>query len=196
MPLPSLLLLLLVFLPDCLADNSTSSHSVDCPNCIFPFLDHYGPIKRLHTTCTTIDGDSKPWCATEVDGDNKLTKRGYCTASCPGVQPPHVTDVHPGNTAGNCCKSPLIVVIIYDVFHSACGLANTRTVDTYILGGKDAGFGEFPWQVRQILYCLFILILFTRWEFFIVDVASPAWLPCLVGELSCPTAMLSRQLTA
>ena len=125
MPPQSLLLLLLVSLPDCLADNSTSADSDDCTNCIFPFLHHFpepdGPIHRLHTTCTTIDGDSKPWCATEVDSDNKWTKREYCTASCPGVLPPRMTDVHPGNTVGNCCKALFLVVLICNFFSQRVG---------------------------------------------------------------------------
>ena len=97
---------LLVFLPNCLAVNTTSSERNVCPDCVFPFL--FGDF--LHTTCTTIDGDSQPWCATEVDSNGELTNLSawsYCAASCPGFLPPGVADLHPGNTVGLCCKFPV-----------------------------------------------------------------------------------------
>ena len=33
-----------------------------CGNCVFPFIF----AGRIHTTCTTMDGDSTPWCSTKV----------------------------------------------------------------------------------------------------------------------------------
>ena len=137
MPPPRHLLLLMVSMPACLVsvfipspvregstplvdlfgdlvDNSTSARRNDCPDCIFPFRDN-STAGRWHTTCTTIDGDSEAWCATEMDR-NKMKKKGYCTASCPGVLPPTMPHIHPGNTVGQCCKSPVPVVLLYNVF--------------------------------------------------------------------------------
>ena len=45
------------------ATTGNSSGSVTCGNCVFPFT--FGG--RVHTTCTTIDGDPRPWCSTQVD---------------------------------------------------------------------------------------------------------------------------------
>ena len=108
MPRSRHLLLLLVFLHDCLADNTTSAKTNDCTDCIFPFF-YSG---RLHTTCTTIDGDPRPWCATEVDINGEWTDWSYCAATCPGFLLPDMTNVHPGNTVGFCCKSPVPVVLL------------------------------------------------------------------------------------
>ena len=51
--------------------------------CVFPFKF----MGVLHFGCTTIDGDSKPWCSTQTDAnDNHVSgvgAWGYCDASCP-----------------------------------------------------------------------------------------------------------------
>ena len=75
-----------------------------CANCIFPFI----YLGRLHLTCTTLDGDPKPWCSTKVDsngihvsGENQWE---HCeSSSCPGMSPPGVS-VTTANSPGSCCK--------------------------------------------------------------------------------------------
>ena len=74
----------------------TSSSSPTCPTtsgsdpnseCSFPFI-FWGV---TWTGCTTVDGDPRPWCATETDafghpitdGDGTFSAWGYCHASCP-----------------------------------------------------------------------------------------------------------------
>ena len=53
-----------------------------CGNCVFPFI-YNG---TLITSCTTIDGDTQPWCATSVVGQGYMTEWEYCTdPSCPGL---------------------------------------------------------------------------------------------------------------
>lgn len=81
---------------------TSSSGSGTCGNCVFPFTFS----GRKHTTCTTIDGDSAPWCATEVDANGGFIggKYEYCTdPSCPGISPPAI-NVAPENAVGSCCK--------------------------------------------------------------------------------------------
>ena len=70
-----------------------------CGNCVFPFM--FGG--RIHDRCTTIDGDSNPWCSKTSDWEGQWE---YCTdASCPGVAPPaeQMTASY-GNEVGSCCK--------------------------------------------------------------------------------------------
>merc|ERR1719381_10327 len=51
--------------------------------CAFPFnfmgVSHFG--------CTTIDGDTTPWCSTQTDANNDHVSGvgawGYCEVSCP-----------------------------------------------------------------------------------------------------------------
>ena len=75
----------------------TNTSTGACGNCVFPFTVN----GRISDRCTTIDGDSQPWCFTSNGGIE------YCTdPSCPGLQgnSPPIT-VHPENEAGKCCKS-------------------------------------------------------------------------------------------
>ena len=75
----------------------TNTSTGACGNCVFPFTVN----GRISDRCTTIDGDSQPWCFTSNGGIE------YCTdSSCPGLQgnSPPIT-VHPENEAGKCCKS-------------------------------------------------------------------------------------------
>merc|ERR1719400_2059713 len=59
--------------------SSTGSGSA----CVFPFnymgVSHFG--------CTTIDGDTTPWCSTQTDANDDHVSGvgawGYCDASCP-----------------------------------------------------------------------------------------------------------------
>jgi len=97
--------------------------------CIFPFT-YYG---RIHETCTTIDGDSTPFCATGVNADGVLVDEyGYCNADCPGVAPPTLY-IHPDNVAGQC----------------KCGVPNVMGVSR-IVGGESVNIGEYPWQVALL----------------------------------------------
>merc|ERR1719369_2380725 len=79
--------------------------SQDCGNCVFPFIFS----GREINTCTTIDGDSQPWCSTKTD-DSGYHVQGnweYCSsASCPGISSPEMY-VHPSNSPGSCyCGVP------------------------------------------------------------------------------------------
>ena len=66
---------------------STTSGSDPNSECSFPFI-FWGV---TWTGCTTVDGDPRPWCATETDafghpitdGDGTFSAWGYCHASCP-----------------------------------------------------------------------------------------------------------------
>ena len=50
-------------------EQSSFSHVLSgCGNCVFPFI--FGG--RIHTTCTTMDGDSTPWCSTKVSSSPEL----------------------------------------------------------------------------------------------------------------------------
>ena len=68
--------------------SGSSCMTIDGPangsSCVFPF--NY--MDTTINTCTTIDGDERPWCSTQVDenGDHvaNVGAWGYCDASCPG----------------------------------------------------------------------------------------------------------------
>ena len=50
--------------------------------CEFPF--NYMDVS--HTGCTTIDGDTRPWCITQTTANGDMAASGawgYCGASCP-----------------------------------------------------------------------------------------------------------------
>ena len=84
-------------------ESGSGSGSSSCGNCVFPFTF----AGRVHTTCTTIDGDAQPWCSTNVDSSGVHVSGGghweYCSSDCPGVNPPEMC-VHPTNNVGSCCK--------------------------------------------------------------------------------------------
>jgi hypothetical protein len=65
--------------------------------CVFPFKFN----NRIITSCTTIDGDTTPWCATAVNRDEKMTAWGYCHRECPGVKDVEMF-IHPDNAVGSC----------------------------------------------------------------------------------------------
>ena len=84
---------------------TTSSSSGSCGNCVFPFIFN----GRIFDSCTTIDGDATPWCATSVDASGNYGGTWeYCESSCPGVTSPSMT-IHPANAIGSCCKHTLII---------------------------------------------------------------------------------------
>ena len=60
-------------------------------SCIFPFIFKGQAIN----SCTTIDGDSQAWCATEVTLNSTMTSWAYCSTECPGMGYP---DCRQGNT--------------------------------------------------------------------------------------------------
>merc|ERR1712037_630634 len=68
--------------------------------CAFPF--NYMGV--LHSGCTTIDGDTTPWCSTQTDANNDHVSGvgawGYCDASCP-VQETGVTGSGSGPITGS-----------------------------------------------------------------------------------------------
>ena len=91
--------------PTTSSNTSLTTSSPSCGNCVFPFTF----AGRLHTTCTQIDGDGKPWCSTLVDESGVHVGGGghweYCEdPACPGVNPPAMC-AHPSNAAGSCGRS-------------------------------------------------------------------------------------------
>ena len=79
---------------------SQTNTTVSCGNCVFPFI--YGG--RIHDRCTTIDGDSKPWCSTDATFSGGWE---YCEdSSCPGLSASTTEQmsVNPINEVGSCCK--------------------------------------------------------------------------------------------
>merc|ERR1712055_260180 len=109
--------------------------------CAFPF--NYMGV--LHFGCTTIDGDTTPWCSTQTDAnDNHVSgvgAWGYCDASCPIQETVATTkDAHePVVTAapGTC----------------QCGVkgGSANTIgNSRIVGGQDTEPHEYPWQVGLV----------------------------------------------
>jgi len=119
------------------SEASTSCSTPKGP-CIFPFKAGAGKghfeLIREYMTCTTADGDARPWCATQVDGNNLMTDWAYCNRECPGVTVTKTMYVHPDNAVNNC----------------KCGVPNTRRASTRIVGGDEVKIGEYPWQVALL----------------------------------------------
>merc|ERR1712226_1675606 len=74
---------------------TTGSGNSSCGNCVFPFTF----MEVEHTGCTTIDGDTNPWCSTLVDENGVHVSGGghweYCGSECPTVTPPTTTTPPP-----------------------------------------------------------------------------------------------------
>ena len=77
------------------SDLASCSHG--SRQCVFPFIFN----NRIITSCTTIDGDTTPWCATGVDREQVMTQWGYCSQECPGVKDIQMF-IHPDNAVGSC----------------------------------------------------------------------------------------------
>jgi len=122
----------------CLTNSGPASGSP----CVFPFnymgVSHFG--------CTTIDGDTTPWCSTQTDANDDHVSGvgawGYCDASCP-VQETVATTGAPVTTAA---PGPVITAA-----PGTCqcgvkgGAANGR-----IVGGQETEEHEYPWQVGLV----------------------------------------------
>lgn len=86
--------------PSTVSTTTGSSTNVSCGSCVFPFIFN----GRIFDTCTTIDGDSQPWCSKTSDWEGQWE---YCTSSsCPGTSETTVQQIseNPLNSAGSCCK--------------------------------------------------------------------------------------------
>merc|ERR1711963_1112151 len=115
----------------CLTNDGPAAGSA----CAFPF----NFMGTTHFGCTTIDGDTRPWCSTQTDeNDDHVTgvgAWGYCDASCPVQETVATTPAAPVTTAapGPC----------------QCGVkggaANGR-----IVGGQETEQHEYPWQVGLV----------------------------------------------
>ena len=94
----------------------------NCGNCVFPFITN----RRESDRCTTVDGNSAPWCATSVDSSGNMLSWEYCTdPSCPGLSAtnsPPMT-VHPENAAGKCCKYITTNLFLLLKLHISQGVA-------------------------------------------------------------------------
>merc|ERR1712130_862848 len=111
--------------------------------CAFPFnfmgVTHFG--------CTTIDGDTRPWCSTQTDANNDHVSGvgawGYCDASCPIQETAATTTPAPATTAAS---GPVTTAA-----PGTCqcgvkgGAANGR-----IVGGQETEEHEYPWQVGLV----------------------------------------------
>merc|ERR1719278_1074562 len=111
--------------------------------CVFPFnymgVSHFG--------CTTIDGDTTPWCSTQTDANDDHVSGvgawGYCDASCPVQETVATTTPAPATTAA---PGPVVTAA-----PGTCqcgvkgGAANGR-----IVGGQETGEHEYPWQVGLV----------------------------------------------
>ena len=113
------------------ATSDTTASTGNCGSCIFPFIYN----NRLHTSCTTIDGDSQPWCSTQVDASGNHVAGGgnweYCTDnSCPGssVSTTQQMRVNPLNEPGKCCKCFYLLTSYL--------LKNFRQVDSFKIVGS------------------------------------------------------------
>ena len=111
-----------------LADKNSGT----CGNCVFPFI-HEG---RQRDRCTTVDGNSSPWCATSVDSSGNMLAFEYCSdPSCPGMaaaNSPPMT-VHPENAAGKCCKFIATKVFLLFNLH-ICQIVEFQTERTATRG--------------------------------------------------------------
>merc|ERR1719239_393933 len=111
--------------------------------CAFPFnymgVSHFG--------CTTIDGDTTPWCSTQTDANDDHVSGvgawGYCDASCPVQETVATTTAAPATTAA---PGPVVTAA-----PGTCqcgvkgGAANGR-----IVGGQETEEHEYPWQVGLV----------------------------------------------
>ena len=79
--------------------SKTASCTSGTKRCVFPFVFN----SRIITSCTTIDGDATPWCATKVTEEKSVKEWAYCEDDCPGVEPVEMF-VHPENAVGRCGK--------------------------------------------------------------------------------------------
>merc|ERR1719458_717091 len=79
--------------------STTSGATTVGSACVFPFnfmgVSHFG--------CTTIDGDTTPWCSTQTDANDDHVSGvgawGYCDASCPVQETVAITTPAPATTA-------------------------------------------------------------------------------------------------
>ena len=109
--------------PGCTTESGT--------RCVFPFKFHGHNI----TSCTTVDGDARPWCSTRTDasGHHVGGHWGYCSATCSGEVPTTTTTT---TTAA-------------PVAPSACQCGVKGGSDR-IVGGQTTEAHEYPWQVGLV----------------------------------------------
>jgi len=75
--------------------------------CVFPF--NFGGVS--HSKCTTIDGDTKPWCSTKTDANGDHVSGvgawGYCEDNCSGSDSGStVCSATSGPASGSTCIFP------------------------------------------------------------------------------------------
>merc|ERR1719458_433646 len=112
--------------------STTSGAATVGSACAFPFnymgVSHFG--------CTTIDGDTTPWCSTQTDANDDhvggIGAWGYCDASCPVQET--VATTTPATAAPGTCQCGV-----------KGGAANGR-----IVGGQETEQHEYPWQVGLV----------------------------------------------
>jgi len=85
----------------CLTNDGPAAGSA----CVFPF--NYMGIS--HTGCTTIDGDTTPWCSTQTDANNDhvpgVGAWGYCEESCPLQETGSGSGSTTGSGSGTTCMA-------------------------------------------------------------------------------------------
>jgi len=101
----------------------------------------------LHFGCTTIDGDTTPWCSTQTDPNDDhvpgVGAWGYCDASCPVQETAATTTPAPATTAA---PGPVVTAAPGTC---QCGVKG-GAVNGRIVGGQETEQHEYPWQVGLV----------------------------------------------
>merc|ERR1719394_27265 len=111
--------------------------------CVFPFnfmgVSHFG--------CTTIDGDTTPWCSTQTDAEDNhvsgVNAWGYCDSSCPVQETVSTTTAAPLTTTAT---GPVVTA---SPGTCQCGVKG-GAVNGRIVGGQETEEHEYPWQVGLV----------------------------------------------
>ena len=137
--------------------DGTDSESCAEGACIFPFIYN----RRLVTSCTSIDDDPTPWCATGVDSSGQMTSWGHCQGECPLPQQ-NIININPHNDVGSCCKNSIVLMLLLHMLSLVCGVPNCETTDntTKIVGGTPACTGQYPWQVNIEDFNIYFKVIF------------------------------------
>merc|ERR1719319_47758 len=131
--------------------SGSSCMTIDGPangsSCVFPF--NY--MDTTINTCTTIDGDERPWCSTQVDenGDHvaNVGAWGYCDASCPGAGSGSTVE---GTTVeGTTVEGTTTTTTEGTGSSCQCGVKGGQTSER-IVGGQETEVHEYPWQVGLV----------------------------------------------
>merc|ERR1719153_1434007 len=123
----------------CLTNDGPAAGSA----CVFPF--NYMGVS--HTGCTTIDGDTTPWCSTQTDANDDhvpgVGAWGYCDATCPVQETAVTTTAAPATTTN---PGPVVTAAPGTC---QCGVKG-GSANGRIVGGQETEQHEYPWQVGLV----------------------------------------------